>query len=145
VFDATWNYREEAIVHKECFAFFGNLVKYAVKLEQKVKVMELIAKLLDKYGLANFLFSDSLLRITSELVEANKNNEDHRAAILDIITNRNIKKMITSFLSGPMSTQKRKLWFGNVLGIELLAQLIAISKSLKFRIHILITSIKNNA
>ncbi len=131
VFEATWNYREEPIVHKECFTFFGNLSKYAAKVEQKEKCMELIAKLLDKYGLANYLFSDSLLRITSELIEANKDNEAHKAVIMDVINKRNIKKMITGFLSGPMSAAKRKLWFGNVLGIELLAQLIAIGELTK--------------
>jgi len=133
VFESTWNYREEPIVHKECIAFFGNLGKHASKVEQKEKCMELIAKLLDKYGLANHLFSDSLLRITSELVEANRDNEPHKAVILDIINKRNIKKMIIGFLSGPMSAAKKKLWFGNVLGIELLAQLIAIGAEKKFK------------
>jgi hypothetical protein len=128
VFEATWNFREEPIVHKECFTFLGNLGKYATKVEQKEKCMELIGKLLDKYGLANYLFSDSLLRITSELVAANQDNEPHKAAIMNIINTRGIKKMVTGFLSGPMSVAKKKLWFGNVLGIELLAHLIAIGE-----------------
>lgn len=122
VVEVAMNQKEEAIVHREALTFLSNLSQFTSITENNVKCVDIIAKLLAQYGFSHILFTETCLRILDDMLRQYESNASVKKEILNAMTTSGVKKMI---LNGLPSIRK-KLWFGNVLTVEVLAQLVSI-------------------
>lgn len=120
VVELALNQKEEPIVQREALTFLSSLSKHTSSIENNVKCVEIVAKLLGQYGFNHILFTETCLRILDDMLRQYESKPLIKKEILNAMATSGVKKMI---LNG-LSIVRKKLWYGNVLAVEVLAQLV---------------------
>jgi hypothetical protein len=122
VVEVALNQKEDPIVQREALTFLSNLSTHTSSVTNNIKSVEIIAKLLAQYGFSHILFTETCLRILDDMLRQFESRPLIKQEILNAMSTSGVKKMIITGL--PII--RKKLWYGNVLAVEVLAQLVHI-------------------